>query len=222
MNNYFTLRRANRLRVKLLNSKSQEQIREVIRYLRRTSWDECGVELIYSDLIDMAVQANENEQELFNVIEDAKTFAEEVKPSLKTLRTGDYFWFVAPLYFFFGWGIESLLLYPVVPDWVFELSLGYLMQLVVCITAFCWLFRRMMEQAGFPPSKHRLKYCGWLVLYIAVLYATGAFFTRIAGAFVLLRLPILPYALFSLLLGAGLYGIKFWKYGKDERLRERI
>ena len=208
MNNYFTLRRANRLRVKLLNSKSQEQIREVIRYLRRTSWDECGVELIYSDLIDMAVQANENGQELFNVIEDAKTFAEEVKPSLKTLRTGDYFWFVAPLYFFFGW--------------VFELSLGYLMQLVVCITAFCWLFRRMMEQAGFPPSKHRLKYCGWLVLYIAVLYATGAFFTRIAGAFVLLRLPILPYALFSLLLGAGLYGIKFWKYGKDERLRERI
>lgn len=56
MNNYFTLRRANRLRVKLLNSKSQGQIREVIRYLRRTSWDECGVELIYSDLIDMAVQ----------------------------------------------------------------------------------------------------------------------------------------------------------------------
>lgn len=70
------------------------------------------------------------------MIEDAKTFAEEVKPSLKTLRTGDYFWFVAPLYFFFGWGIEGLLLYPVVPDWVFELSLGYLMQLVVCITAF--------------------------------------------------------------------------------------
>ena len=80
----------------------------------------------------------------------------------------------------------------------------------------------MMEQAGFPPSKHRLKYCGWLGLYIAVLYATGAFFTQIAGAFVLLRLPILPYALFSLLLGAGLYGIKFWRYGKDERLRERI
>ena len=157
MNNYFTLRRANRLRVKLLNSKSQEQIREVIRYLRRTSWDECGVELIYSDLIDMAVQANENGQELFNVIEDAKTFAEEVKPSLKTLRTGAYFWVVAPLYFFFGWGIEGLLLYPVVPDWVFELSLGYLMQLVVCITAFCWLFRKMMEQAGFQTSKHRLK-----------------------------------------------------------------
>lgn len=83
MNNYFTLRRANRLRVKLLNSKSQEQIREVIRYLRRTSWDECGVELIYSDLIDMAVQANENGQELFNVIEDAKPLLRRLSQALK-------------------------------------------------------------------------------------------------------------------------------------------
>ena len=174
------------------------------------------------DQIDVSVQAKAKGQELLNVSEDAKSCVEEVKPSLKTLRTGDYFWFVAPLYFFFGWGIGGLLLYPVVPDWVFELSLGYLVQLVVCITAFCWLFRKMMEQAGFPPSKHRLKYCGWLVLYIAVLYATGAFFTRIAGAFVLLHLPILPYALFNLLLGAGLYVIKCWKSGNDERLRESL
>ena len=58
MNNYFTLRKANRLRVKLLTEKSQEQIREVVCYLRRISWDICGVELICSDLIDIAVQAN--------------------------------------------------------------------------------------------------------------------------------------------------------------------
>jgi hypothetical protein len=178
-----------------------------MRYLRCTSWDECGVQLIYRDLIDMAVHATENGLELFNVIEDAKTFAEEVKPSLKTLRTGDYLWFVAPLYFFFGWGIEGLLLYPRGFGRGVKLSLGCLMQLVVCITACCWLSRKMMDQAGFPPSKHRLKYCGWLVLYIAVLYATGAFCTRIAGALVELRLAILPYALFSLLLGAGLYGL---------------
>lgn len=222
MNNYFTLRKANRLRTKLLTNKSQEQIKEVVKYLRRISWDMCGVELVYSDLIDIAVRANEDGQELFSVIGDAKTFVEEVKPSLKTLSTMDYFWFVAPLYFFFGWGIEGLLIYPLIPDWVFELSLGYLMQLVVCVIAFCWLFRRMMEQAGFPPSKHRLKYLGWLVLYIAVLYTAGVFFTHIAGRFVLLRLPILPYSVFSLLLGAVLYGVKFWKYGKDERLKERI
>lgn len=46
MNNYFTLRKANRLRTKLLTSKSQEQIREVVKYLRRVSWDVCGVELV--------------------------------------------------------------------------------------------------------------------------------------------------------------------------------
>ena len=222
MNNYFTLRKANRLRTKLLTCKSQEQVREVVKYLRRVSWDVCGVELVYSDLIDMAVRANEDGQELFGVIGNAKTFVGEVKPSLKVLSTMDYFWFVAPLYFLFGWGIEGLLIYSLVPDWVFEFSLGYLMQFVVCITAFCWLFRKMMEQVGFPPRNHRLKYLGWLVLYIAVLYATGAFFTWIAGSFVLLRLPILPYAIFSLLLGAALYGVKFWMCGKDERLKGRI
>ena len=78
MNNYFTLRRANRLRVKLLTKTSQEQIREVIHYLRRVSWDVCGVELIYSDLIDIAVRANEEEKELFSVISDAETFVNEV------------------------------------------------------------------------------------------------------------------------------------------------
>ena len=85
MNNYFILRRANRLRVKLLTKTSQEQIREVIHYLRRVSWDACGVELIYSDLIDIAVRANEEGNELFSVISDAETFVNEVKPGLKRL-----------------------------------------------------------------------------------------------------------------------------------------
>ena len=76
MNNYFTLRRANRLRTKLLNEKSQQQVKEVVRYLRRISWDVCGVELVYSDLLDIAAQANEEGNELFGVISDAKTFVE--------------------------------------------------------------------------------------------------------------------------------------------------
>ena len=104
MNKYFALRKANRMRTKLLNEKSQEQLKEVIRYLRRVSWDFCGIELVRSDLLDIAIQANKENQELFHSISDAKTFVEEVKPSLKTLGAGDYFWFVAPLYFFFGVG----------------------------------------------------------------------------------------------------------------------
>lgn len=134
MNKYFALRKANRMRTKLLNEKSQEQLKDVIRYLRRVSWDFCGIELVCSDLLDISIQANAENQELFDSISDAKTFVEEVKPCLKTLRAADYFWFVAPLYFFFEWGVEGLLLYPVIGDWFFELSVGYLMQLVVAVT----------------------------------------------------------------------------------------
>lgn len=114
MNNYFTLRKANRLRVKLLTEKSQEQIREVVCYLRRISWDICGVELICSDLIDIAVQANKDDNELFSVISDAETFVQEVKPSLKRLSWFDFFTVAIPIYLFLGWGIEGVFLYPLV------------------------------------------------------------------------------------------------------------
>ena len=221
MNNYIALRKANRMRTKLLTEESQAQLKEVIHYLRRVSWDFCGIELVRSDLLDISIQANAENQELFHSISDAKTFVEEVKPSLKTLRAGDYFWFVAPLYFF-GWGVEGLILYPLVPGWMFEFSLGHLMQLVVAMAAFCGLFRRMMEQVGFPPREHWLKYATWLVLYIVTLYGTGWFFNQIAGNLVLLRLPILSYSVFCLLLGSGLYAIHFWRYGKDPRLSARI
>ncbi len=88
MNKYFALRKTNRMRTKLLTEKSQEQLKEVIRYLRRVSWDFCGIELVRSDLLDIAIQANKENQELFYSISDAKTFVEEVKPSLKILRAG--------------------------------------------------------------------------------------------------------------------------------------
>lgn len=79
----------------------------MIRYLRRVSWDFCGIELVRSDLLDIAIQANKENQELFHSISDAKTFVEEVKPSLKTLRAWDYFWYVAPLYFFLGGALKG-------------------------------------------------------------------------------------------------------------------
>ena len=49
MNNYFTLRKANRLRARLLSATSQQQLREVTRYLRRVTWDKIG-ELLYNML----------------------------------------------------------------------------------------------------------------------------------------------------------------------------
>ena len=58
MNKYFALRKTNRMRTELLTEKSQEQLKEEIRYLRRVSWDFCGIELVRSDLLDIAIQAN--------------------------------------------------------------------------------------------------------------------------------------------------------------------
>ena len=55
MNKYFVLRKTNRMRTELLTEKSQEQLKEVIRYLRRVSWDFCGIELVRSDLLDIAI-----------------------------------------------------------------------------------------------------------------------------------------------------------------------
>ena len=54
MNKYFALRKANRMRTRLLTEKSQEQLKEVIRHLRRVSWDFCGIELVRSDLLDIS------------------------------------------------------------------------------------------------------------------------------------------------------------------------
>lgn len=64
-NKYFSLKKANRLRMTFVSNTSQSQIKEVVRYLKRVSWDFCGIELLYSDLIDMAIEANKNGQELF-------------------------------------------------------------------------------------------------------------------------------------------------------------
>ncbi len=226
MNNYFTLRKANRLRTKLLTSESQKQIQEVVKYLRRVSWDVCGVELVYSDLIDIAVQANEDGQELFRVIGDAKTFVDEVKPDLKWLSWFDFFTIEIPLFLFVGYGVEGLFLHPfllsVVPDYGFDISLGYLVQVCVCMASSYYLFRRMMERVGFPPCEHRLKYAGYLVLYIAVLYGIGSILYRLFGQIVFVRIPVWPMTMGSPLLGAFLLWLRYYWYGRDERLKERI
>ena len=99
-NKYFSLKKANRLRMTFVSNTSQSQIKEVVRYLKRVSWDFCGIELLYSDLIDMAIEANKNGQELFNVVTDAKTFANSVKNELNRLTIFDYFLVLFPPFLF--------------------------------------------------------------------------------------------------------------------------
>ena len=201
---------------------SQSQIKEVVRYLKRVSWDFCGIELLYSDLIDMAIEANKNGQELFDVVRDAKTFANSVKNELNRLTIFDYFLVLFPPFLFWGWGIEGLVLLLLVPQFEFGLSLGYLIQFSICLISACVLLRRIMEKVGFPPSKHRMKFAAFMVAYVITLYLVGLVLNNFWGNIVLIHFSAPLLTLGCLLIGSLCYFIRFYFYEHDRRLDSRV
>ena len=221
-NKYFSLKKANRLRMTFVSNTSQSQIKEVVRYLKRVSWDFCGIELLYSDLIDMAIEANKNGQELFNVVTDAKTFANSVKNELNRLTIFDYFLVLFPPFLFWGWGIEGLVLLLLVPQFEFGLSLGYLIQFSICLLSACVLLRRIMEKVGFPPSKHRMKFAAFMVAYVITLYLVGLVLNNFWGNIVLIHFSAPLLTLGCLLIGSLCYFIRFYFYEHDRRLDSRV
>lgn len=221
-NKYFSLKKANRLRMTFVSDTSQSQIKEVVRYLKRVSWNFCGIELLYSDLIDMAIEANKNGQELFNVVTDAKTFANSVKNELNRLTIFDYFLVLFPPFLFWGWGIEGLVLLLLVPQFEFGLSLGYLIQFSICLISACVLLRRIMEKVGFPPSKHRMKFAAFMVAYVITLYLVGLVLNNFWGNIVLIHFSAPLLTLGCLLIGLLCYFIRFYFYEHDRRLDSRV
>ena len=201
---------------------SQSQIKEVVRYLKRVSWDFCGIELLYSDLINMAIEANKNGQELFDVVTDAKTFANSVKNELNRLTIFDYFLVLFPPFLFWGWGIEGLVLLLLVPQFEFGLSLGYLIQFSICLISACVLLRRIMEKVGFPPSKHRMKFAAFMVAYVITLYLVGLVLNNFWGNIVLIHFSAPLLTLGCLLIGSLCYFIRFYFYEHDRRLDSRV
>lgn len=201
---------------------SQSQIKEVVRYLKRVSWDFCGIELLYSDLIDMAIEANKNGQELFDVVTDAKTFANSVKNELNRLTIFDYFLVLFPPFLFWGWGIEGLVLLLLVPQFEFGLSLGYLIQFSICLISACVLLRRIMEKVGFPPSKHRMRFAAFMVAYVITLYLVGLVLNNFWGNIVLIHFSAPLLTLGCLLIGSLCYFIRFYFYEHDRRLDSRV
>lgn len=201
---------------------SQSQIKEVVRYLKRVSWDFCGIELLYSDLIYMAIEANKNGQELFDVVTDAKTFANSVKNELNRLTIFDYFLVLFPPFLFWGWGIEGLVLLLLVPQFEFGLSLGYLIQFSICLISACVLLRRIMEKVGFPPSKHRMKFAAFMVAYVITLYLVGLVLNNFWGNIVLIHFSAPLLTLGCLLIGSLCYFIRFYFYEHDRRLDSRV
>ena len=148
MNKYFALRKANRMRTKMLTEKSQEQLKEVIAYLRSVTFDICGVEVVQSDLIDIAMRANEEGCELFQFITDAETFVNEVKPSMKPLRWPDFLIFEISVLCFWGYGVASLVMTPsilaVVPDFKIDVT-GVS---VAAVSLCAWTLLPLSERNG--------------------------------------------------------------------------
>ena len=218
MNKYFALRKANRMRTKMLTEKSQEQLKEVIAYLRSVTFDICGVEVVQSDLIDIAMRANEEGCELFQFITDAETFVNEVKPSMKPLRWPDFLIFEISVLCFWGYGVASLVMTPsilaVVPDFKIDVTLASLLQLCICVLGFYYLYRSAMEKVGFPPRKHQVKAVAFTVLYILVLYEIGKLLRLALGSIVFIRIPVWPYTIANLLIGAAFLWLRFDRYGK--------
>ena len=108
------------------------------------------------------------------------------------------------------WGIEGLVLNPVIlaamPDYKWELSLGYLLQFCICEASVYYLFRRMMEKVGFPPCRHRMKFAAYLLLYVLALYGVGEILYKLFGKMVLVRISPWPLTFVCLLIGAILLG----------------
>lgn len=109
MNNYLTLRKANKMRFAMVSEASQKQIRDMVHYLQVVSWDISGAEAIKSDLIDMAIQANKEGKELFSLPEEASSFAAEMKKQCATPNIRNLFFIL--IWFFLYNAIGYLLLF---------------------------------------------------------------------------------------------------------------
>ena len=66
-----------------------------------------------------------------------------------------------------------------------------------------------------------MKAVAFTVLYILVLYEIGKLLRLALGSIVFVRIPVWPYTIANLLIGAFFLWLRFDRYGKDARLEER-
>ena len=145
---------------------------------------------------------------------------------MKPLRWPDFLIFEISVLCFWGYGVASLVMTPsilaVVPDFKIDVTLASLLQLCLCVLGFYYLYRSAMEKVGFPPRKHQVKAVAFTVLYILVLYEIGKLLRLALGSIVFIRIPVWPYTIANLLIGAAFLWLRFDRYGKDARLEERV
>ena len=55
-----------------------------------------------------------------------------------------------------------------------------------------------------------------------MLYEVGKLLRLALGSIVFIRIPVWPYTIANLLIGAAFLWLRFDRYGKDARLEERV
>ena len=55
-----------------------------------------------------------------------------------------------------------------------------------------------------------------------ILYEIGKLLRLALGSIVFIRIPVWPYTIANLLIGAAFLWLRFDRYGKDSRLEERV
>lgn len=221
MSRYRELKKSNRLRFSFVSAESQKQIREVMRYIRRICWDLCALEILKSDLLDMALNANKEGNELFKVIGDAQTFAAEVRAQLGTPKLREFLFLLAPFFFYYC-GFGGILLYCALPGAVIPVGVETPLLAVVFTLASYVVFSRLLPQLGFPVHFYQIKHIVIVAAFAVAMYLANSVIYRLTSSMAVLSANFLGYGLFNLLVGGFLYAARNAHYCKNPRLEARL
>lgn len=220
-NKYLLLMKVNRLRTAFVSKKSCQQINSVMRYLRGCSWDISMIEAIHSDIIDLALEANKDNKELFDVVGNAADFAKSVQTQLPVPCIRDYILnqvttlvsICCVMYFLI------LFLNPVAK---LNVSVYLLIAIPIIVFEGYFVCRVLCVKMGCPKDKNaKIRVLCIALNFFALMAVCGASYYFMAR-YVLF---IVPYAtvVFILALIAGvLWTIRIKYYGSAKELESRL
>ena len=115
-NRYLSLKKSNKLGLQMfLRAQPEEQIVQIVRYLKGVSWDYCGAELV-CDALTIRLWKLKRAAKVSFETEEAKQFRRSQKTGWKKASVFGITFLVAPPFLFFGWGLEGLLLLWLAPQ----------------------------------------------------------------------------------------------------------
>ena len=220
-NKYLLLKKSNRLRIEFVRSKSQAQIDDVIQYLKCCTWDMCAVEIVRSDLIDLALEANKDKKELFDVIGDAATFAESVQEQLPPPTFRSYI-INRATNFALVFGSCALLTLIIAPSGLYTVGPFELLYFLIFYIAGYFVYVPLMKKPGYPGSSNGTKRSIIGVLYLIFCLGVCWLLGRFTFQIDFFSVPLAPFALFCVLAVPLLWVLRLRHYSANTGLDARL